>query len=92
MEGIIPSGAAAAGADAGAVSGLGVGLAEAAGIGGIGGFVVVVVSSPKHIVVAPPGEARTLVDGLDKLMSVLMRVLIVRDFADGYLQEMMRQV
>ena len=55
----------------------GVELAEAAGIGGIGGFVVVVVSSPKHIVVAPPGEARTLVEGLDKLMSVLMRVLIV---------------
>lgn len=42
----------------------------------MGGFVDVICSSPKHIVVAPPGDARTRVEGLDKLMSVLMRVLI----------------
>ena len=52
-------------------------MAAAAWMGAVGGFVEVAVSSPKHIVVAPPGEARTLVDGLDKLMSVLIRVLIV---------------
>ena len=66
------------------------GLEEATDIGGVGGFVVVTVSSPKHIVVAPPGEALTLVDGLDKLMSVLIRVLIFSNFAEGYLQGMMR--
>jgi hypothetical protein len=74
------------GAGAGIVSG----LEEATDIGGVGGFVDVTASSPKHIVVAPPGEARTLVDGLDKLISVLIRVLIVPNFAEGYLQEMMR--
>lgn len=75
------------GAGAGIVSG----LEEATDTGGVGGFVDVTVSSPKHIVVAPPGEARTLVEGLDKLMSVLIRVLILSNFAKGYLQEMMRQ-
>ena len=31
-------------------------------------------SSPKQIVVAPPGEARTRVDGLLMFMSVLIKV------------------
>ena len=31
-------------------------------------------SSPKQIVVAPPGEARTRVEGLLMFMSVLIRV------------------
>jgi hypothetical protein len=52
-------------------------MAAMGAAGGIGGFVLVAFSSPKLIVVAPPGEARTLVEGLLIFISVLIRVLIV---------------
>lgn len=48
-----------------------------AATGAIGGFVFVALSSPKLIVVAPPGEARTRVEGLEIFMSVLIRVLMI---------------
>ena len=47
-----------------------------AATGAIGGFADVMCSSPKQIVVAPPGDARTRVEGLDRLISVLISVLI----------------
>ena len=50
-----------------------------AATGTIGGFADVMCSSPKQIVVAPPGDARTRVEGLDRLMSVLISVLIVKE-------------
>ena len=44
---------------------------------------VVVLGSPKVIVLAPPGATRTLVDGLVKFMSPLISVLILMDGVDG---------
>jgi hypothetical protein len=55
--------------------------------GGIGGFVFVSFSSPKLIVVAPPGDARTRVEDLEIFMSVLIRVLIVNYVAKSVVTE-----
>lgn len=55
-------------------------MGAATGLGGL----VEESSSPKQIVVAPPGEARTLVEGLDRLISVLIKVLIFRLVGKNY--------
>ena len=44
---------------------------------------VVVLGSPKVIVLAPPGATRTLVDGIVKFMSPLISVLIMMNEAGG---------